>query len=367
MNGRERFLTALQGNTPDRVPLFEFYWNPALIKSVLGQPTSSHHNADDEVKMSRAMGIDMVYTAPYGFTSFTNIQLHGAEYRDEWGTLWGTDKTSWPGGWPKNEVVNNPDDWKNLSIPEPALPKRMEQPRRTIELANRELAVVGGVRGPFSALWMLAGITNISMWIYEKPEFLHEMLSEMGKWNTQIGLQLIETGVDVIIIHDDWGMNLATFVSPEQWKEFIKPYIAEQVETFANTNTPVILHSDGNLNALMDEIIQLNINALNPLQRGAEMNLAAIKEKYGNRICIIGNLSATDTLPNGTPDDVEKEVLECLRDAAPGGGYILAPDHSYHRAIPVENIHRAMDTCKKYGAYPIDMEKTQKRLRELEE
>lgn len=365
MNGRERFLTALQGDIPDRTPLFEFYWNPALIKSVLGKLTSPYHNADDEVKMSREMGIDMVYTAPYGFTSFTNIQLHGAEYQDEWGTIWGTDKSSWPGGWPKNIVINNPEDWEKLSIPNPILPKRMEQPKRTIKLAKGELAVVGGVRGPFSALWMLAGITNISSWIYENPEFLHDLMREMGEWNTQIGLQLIETGVDAIIIHDDWGMNLSTFVSPDQWIEFIKPHIAEQVETFAKTNIPVILHSDGNLNALMEEIVQLKINALNPLQRSAEMNLAAIKEKYGDRICIIGNISSTVTLPNGIPEEVEREVLECLRDAAPGGGYVFAPDHSYHRTIPFENIYRALDTCKKYGAYPIELKKIQKRIEEL--
>jgi uroporphyrinogen decarboxylase len=367
MNSRERFLTAIQGNIPDRVPLFEFYWNPALIKSVLGQPMSPHHNADDEVKMSLAMEIDMVYTAPYGFSSFTNIQIHGTEYRDEWGTLWGTDKTSWPGGWPKTHVINSPEDWEKLPIPDPTLPKRMDQPKRTIELANGKLAVLGGVRGPFSALWMLSGITNISRWIYENPGFLHEILHEMGKWNTLIGLQLIETGVDAVIIHDDWGMNTATFLSPDHWNEFIKPYVVEQIETFANTNTPVILHSDGNINALMDEITQLPINALNPLQRSAGMNLAAIKEKYGDRICIIGNLSTTETLPDGSPDDVEREVLGCLRDAAPGGGYVLAPDHSYHSAIPVENIHRALDTCKKYGIYPIDMEKIQKRLEELDE
>ncbi|MBC8255167.1 MAG: hypothetical protein H8E35_14225, partial [Ardenticatenia bacterium] len=64
-------------------------------------------------------------------------------------------------------------------------------------------------------------------------------------------------------------------------------------------------------------------------------------------------------------DDVEREVLECLRDAAPGGGYILAPDHSYHSGIPIENTWRALETGKKYGAYPLDMDAIQARLNEL--
>jgi len=365
MTGRERFLKSLTGGTPDRVPIFEFYWGLPFIKSVLGELTSPHHNADDEVKMSQATGIDMVYTAPFGFTSFSSIILNGEKFQDEWGTWWGSNEDSWPGCWPLGEVVNSRDDWKKLSIPDPTLSVRFDQPKRTVELANSELAVLGGIRGPFSALWMLAGFVNICTWIYDNPEFLHELLREMGRWNTQMGLQLIETGVDAVIIHDDWGMNTSTFISPEHWKEFVRPYIAEEVETLANTGTPVILHSDGNLNSLMDEIVQLKIAALNPLQRGAKMDLAKTKAKYGHRLCLIGNISATSTLVNGAPADVEREVLECLRDGASGGGYIMAPDHSFHSAVPFDNIWHTLIMSKKYGVYPLDLETIHSRIEEL--
>jgi hypothetical protein len=63
--------------------------------------------------------------------------------------------------------------------------------------------------------------------------------------------------------------------------------------------------------------------------------------------------------------DVEREVLECLRDAAPGGGYVLAPDHSYHGGVPVPSIWQALETGKKYGAYPLDIEAINARLAEL--
>lgn len=365
MTGRERFMTALAGGTPDRVPMCELNWALPFLRSVLGELTSPHHNADDEVRISRATGIDMVYTAPLGFTSFSSVQMHGEKFQDEWGTWWGSSEESWPGCWPLGEVVNSREDWKKIRIPDPTLPVRFDQPKRTVELANGELAVLGGIRGPFSALWMLAGVVNICTWLYEDPEFLHELLSEMGRWNTQLGLQLIETGIDAVVIHDDWGMNAATFISPEHWKEFVRPYIAEEVEALANTGTPVILHSDGNLNALMEEIVQLKIVALNPLQRGAAMDLAKTKAQYGDHLCLIGNICATTTLVNGTQDDVEREVLECLRDAAPGGGYIMAPDHSFHSAIPFENVWQALNMCQKYGCYPLDVDSIHSRIEEL--
>ena len=95
------------------------------------------------------------------------------------------------------------------------------------------------------------------------------------------------------------------------------------------------------------------------------MSLAQVKAKYGHRLCLIGNLSTTTTLAHGNLLDVEREVLECLRDAAPGGGYILAPDHSYHSGVPVPSIRQALATGKKYGAYPLDIGAINARLAEL--
>jgi uroporphyrinogen decarboxylase len=85
------------------------------------------------------------------------------------------------------------------------------------------------------------------------------------------------------------------------------------------------------------------------------MNIGAVKKKYGDRLCLIGNLSVTTTLPHGTPDDVACETLECLREAAPGGGYILAADHSFHGGVPPANVWRALETCRQFGQYPLDM------------
>ncbi len=144
------------------------------------------------------------------------------------------------------------------------------------------------------------------------------------------------------------------------------PHIAEQVETLAGAGTPVIMHSDGNLNVIMDDIVQMKIAAFNPIQRSAGMNLAQLKRTYGNRLCLVGNISASLTLPHRGVTEVELEALECLRDAAPGGAYIMAPDHSYHGAMPSENVWCVFETCKKYGRYPLDLEAIEARIAELE-
>ena len=367
MNGRERFLTALRGGVPDRVPLFETHFGLRYIRELLGPDVSPYHNVDDEIAMSRATGLDMVWTAPLGFTSFANIQLHGERYQDEWGTWYGSDESSWPGSWMENTVVNSRAQWEALAIPDPVRPGRMDQAARAVELAAGELAVVGGVRGPFSGAWMAAGMVNMSNWVYTDPDLLNDILKTFAEWNTRIGLQMIKTGVDAIMIHDDWGMNMGIMIKPEQWRRLVLPHITKQVATLAAAGVPVILHSDGNLNVIMDDIVAMAISAFNPVQRNANMDLAQLKATYGDRICLIGNISASITLPHRSADHVELQALECLRDAGPGGGYIMAPDHSYHNAIPSENIRRVFDTCKQYGSYPLDMEAIEARIAELTE
>ncbi len=366
MNGRDRFLTALRGGQPDRVPLFELHFNLRFIREILGDSLNSpYHNVDDEVRMSRATGLDMLWTAPVGFTSFANIQQHGERYQDEWGTWYGMDESSWPGSWMENTVVNDRDDWRKLKFPDPGAAWRTEQTRRAVELASGELAVVGGVRGPFSGAWMVAGMMNMGRWLQKEPDLFDDVLREMARWNAQLGLNEIACGVDAIMIHDDWGMNMGLMVNPDQWRRYVYPHIAEQVETLAASGTPIIMHSDGNLNAIMDDIVSMKIAALNPVQRNSGMDAAGLRQQYGTRLCLIGNISASQTLPYGTEADVELQCLECLRDVAPDGAYIMAPDHSYHGGVPSRNVWKVLETCKEYGAYPIDLGRINARIAEL--
>lgn len=356
MNARERFLTALRGGTPDRVPVYEFHWNPGFMQEVLGRPVGAH-NVDDEVEMSRRTGIEMVWTPAYGFTALLNCQMEVADehYRDDWGTQYGTNEHAWPAGWPEDFAVNSREAWERLTPPDSSDAKHTAQARRAVELSRGDLAVLGGVRGPFSAVWMLTGLVNIGLMLYEDPDLLQDMFRVLGQWNTELGLGLIKAGVDVVVVNDDYGMNNQTFISPADWRRMVLPVVAEEIETLAAAGVPVILHSDGNLNAILDDITHLRIAGLHPLQRSAKMDIAAVKQKYGDRLCLLGNLSVTTTLPYGTPDQVALEALECLAVAAPGGGYILAADHSFHGGVPSANVWRALDTCRQFGQYPLDL------------
>jgi uroporphyrinogen decarboxylase len=168
----------------------------------------------------------------------------------------------------------------------------------------------------------------------------------------EAGTRLVAAGVAGIIVSDDYGFKTGPFFSPKMFKEYVLPFLTELVQTFAGLGVPVLLHSDGNINSLLDEIVATGISGLHPVEREAGMDLADLKKRYGKEICLFGNVSSTTTLSRGTEQDVEREVKECLEIAAPGGGYVLGSDHSLHEGIPVSNILKMIETAKRHGKYP---------------
>ena len=123
----------------------------------------------------------------------------------------------------------------------------------------------------------------------------------------------------------------------------------------------MLLHSCGHIWAYLDDLAQTPITAVNPLQRTAGMDLRKFKDRYGDRFCIIGNIDSSRTLPFGTPAEVAAEVREAIDIASPGGGYILASDHSLHDGIPVENILEMFRVGRAYGTAAYQKGKAQAR------
>jgi uroporphyrinogen decarboxylase len=121
------------------------------------------------------------------------------------------------------------------------------------------------------------------------------------------------------------------------------------VDYVDSLGVPALLHSCGNISAYLDLLAETKIKSIHPLQRTAGMDLRRIKAEYGKRFCLIGNIDSSGTLPFGSPEDVRAEVRQAIADAAPGGGYILASDHSLHDGIPIGNITAMFDEGMKAG------------------
>jgi uroporphyrinogen decarboxylase len=116
---------------------------------------------------------------------------------------------------------------------------------------------------------------------------------------------------------------------------------------------PWVFHSDGDLNLVFEDLLTLGMDGINPFEPPI-MDIAAIKKKYGQKICLWGNIDLVYTLTMGTPEEVDEEVRQRIREIGPGGGYICASANSITPYCKKENIYAMLNAIKKYGAYPIN-------------
>ena len=140
------------------------------------------------------------------------------------------------------------------------------------------------------------------------------------------------------------------------FEEYLYPGLKEVVAGFHECGMPVIKHTDGNITAILDMLIDSGIDCLDPIDPVAGMNIAMIKEKYGDKVAIKGNVDCAHTLTFGSVEDVINETLDVIRKAADGGGFILSSSNSIHSAVKPANYLAMINTIRAYGNYPIKLD-----------
>lgn len=348
MTHKERFLSALRREIPDRVPMFDFLFQQPLYEHLIGRRPESY-NGRDAVECAMALNHDAVWVPFGGFTGLQPKYLSTNVYQDEWGTTYQKSDSSWPIDAPIDYPIKNREDLKKYVLPDPTLPGRDADIKAAI-LGNKDnLAILGGVSGPLCTAWLLMGFERICYALYEEPELITDVLKLSNDYFKEAARRSVEAGCVGMWISEDLGDSNSCFFALDHFREIFLPFIADLAEYISSLNVPVLLHSCGNINSYLDDLARTKICSVHPLQRTAHMDLKTIKEKYGHRFCIIGNIDSTRTLPFGTPAEVAAEVREAIEIAAPGGGYVLASDHSLHDGIPIENILTMFRTGEEFG------------------
>jgi len=354
MRPKDRFLAAMKRQPVDRVPLYDFLFQRPLFQELIGR-TPDAYNARDAMDLSVAMGLDGVWI-PFGcFSGWSPEKLTERVYKDEWGTTFQQDAASWPIDAPIAFPLKGPDDLRHYTPPDPMADGRMDEINTAVAvntaLGDNALAILGGVNGPLTISWFLTGYENICMCLYDDPGFLHSLVDIAVDFAIKAINRMAPAGVDAMILSDDLGASSGGLLRPQQFREIYKPGMKKIIDCIKRHNLPVFLHCCGRVYDYLDDLVEIGVEAYHPVQRTAGMDLAAVKAKYGDKLCLVGNIDSSRTLPFGTPEEIEAETREALRIAAPGYGYILGSDHSLHDGIPVKNIQLMFDVARKYGAY----------------
>lgn len=355
MNSRERFITALKGGIPDRFAIWEYLFSLKLQKEVMGYNTQLYEG-EMQAKMAEKLGLDVVLAPINGFCGFEDEPHTSNEiYKDEWGVTYRKN------GWPIIAQVDTPiksrKDWQKYAIPKADTPNRIKTLKEVLAANESQLTVVAGLLGPFSMMsWYLMDFETFSMTLLMDPDLVHEMADAFIDWALEsVQIAFNTGGVDAFHISDDWGGTSGLLISPEHFREFFIQPFKRLVTGLKSFGVPVIMHNDGNIWGMLDDLVNTGIDEYHPVEKAASMDLAIVKQKYLGKICPIGNVNNKTTMVTGTPEDVIKETMECLKIGMPGGGYIISTDHSLHDDIPLENVKALIATVMKYGNYPVNV------------
>lgn len=352
MTSKERFLTALDHKQPDKVPIYDFLFSQELFEEAIGKRPETYE-PEDAVRCAEKLGMDGVWIPIGGYGGYAPQYSSKDTYTDEWGTTYHHNDMSWPIDGPCGYPIKTEADYKNWDAPDPEDPGRVKPLQEAILCNENNLAILAGVLGPFTAASMLMGIEEMSVAFYTEPQLVAKLIREGSTFSMKAGIRLLEAGADAIIISDDLGYTNSLFCAPEMMRTFVLPEIKRLVDAFQRIGAKVILHCDGNINEILDDVVAMGIDGLHPLERKAKMDIGSVKAKYGKTLCPFGNVNSSSTLAYGSREEIEAEVKECLLLAAYGGGYVFGSDHSLSKGVPVQNALYMLDTVKKYRDYPL--------------
>jgi len=284
-----------------------------------------------------------------------------------------------PAGGLYYDIVDNPlkeattSDLERYDWPGPADPGRFEGLEEEAEYLyrNTDYALVGpGCQtGLFEEAWALRGFENFLADLILNPDFVHALLRRvldfrkamMGRY-----LQLVGRHLDVVYIADDVTMQTGPIMSPETYRRLIKPYQKEFFQfTKERTEAKLFYHCCGNVAPFLEDFIEMGVDIINPVQVSArEMDTKVLKKRFGDRVSFWGAVDTQHVLPQGSTEEVRREVRRRVIDLAPGGGYILAPVHNVQPDVPPENLSAMYEEALRVGQYPLPKEQARRNVDE---
>jgi len=240
----------------------------------------------------------------------------------------------------------DPDDLDLVGLRARAAAMRSEDDRAIV------LELPGRV---FSLGQRLCGFKEWLTNLVANPRFCSVLLDRAVAIEVQMIESILEAvgnHIDVVLCADDLGMQSGPLISPDLYRQMIKPRQRRLFEAIKrNTNAKLMLHSDGGIAPLIGDFVDLGVDVLNPVQVSAAgmQDTRELKKRFGKLISFWGGVDTHRVLPFGTPQDVKHEVKRIINDLAPGGGYVLASVHNIQAEVPPANVCAMVEAARSFG------------------
>jgi uroporphyrinogen decarboxylase len=331
-----RLRTTLFCREPDRVPLAELWIDAPVKEALLGRHIgNSFMDADYDVEAD----IDFMYGAGYDYVHveprYSFPMKAGLEIPENIGTVlnW-ADYHDYP--WPT--IADVDFHWLERAVKH--LPDGM--------------GIITGTSGIFEAAWRITGFTTFCLLVHDQPDLVAAIMEQVGS----LLLQIFERAatyprVGAMWISDDIAYTEGLMIHPQFFRQHLFPWYRRMADICRKYDFPFLLHSDGVLWKVLEDLIGVGLNAIQPVEPKA-MDIVELKHKVGDRLCLIGNIDLGYTLTRGTPAEVEAEVRERIRTVGPKGGYCVGSSNTVTYYVPPRNFVAMVEATRRYGRYPLE-------------
>jgi uroporphyrinogen decarboxylase len=386
MTHRERIRTAINFSEPDRVPI-DNGGGVSGMHEVAYRNLLKHLGLKDKITIYDAvqrlavvkdevldmLGVDTryIFANPPSFWSFE--ERPDGSWVDEFGT--GYERSEYYSDYARPVLAGaGMQELKRYRFPDPRDRARFEGLRdRAWDLYERtDYALVGGtIQALFYIAWVLRGMEQFMMDIVINRDFASYMMDKIVEWHLSfLDCFLGEIGeyIEYHWIGDDWGVQNGPLISHDMFLDMVAPRFKKMIDFIkSKTSAKVIYHTCGATRWVMEDLIDIGVDIVQPLQANAAGNQdpEKLKKDFGGRIAFHGNTDNQGTF-HLSRDSVIADALYRIRHLAPGGGYIFSSGHNIQANMPPENILALFETAREYGTYPIDTDRIDGEIRRLQ-
>ncbi|MGA2076482.1 MAG: uroporphyrinogen decarboxylase family protein [Terriglobia bacterium] len=369
----ERMKKALSHQEPDRVPISDFFWGSFLRRwrEELGLAADTdiyryydldwmqfNPNLDPHIKPFEIVvendeevvvrtGFEalirkkLAYPMPdfLSFETDTVKKMEAFQFDDPW-----DERRYFHGG---DDQINGVGDGfvRNL---DPFVDR--------LKPAWPDFPIFGGVCEAHEMLWRIVGSENVMLWIGLYPEEIGKFAERINAFNLEVAKAQIKAAgglLDGMVVWGDVAYKNGMLFSPAYWRKYFKPGVKALVEECHAHGLPVIYHGCGNASSIYEDFIEIGINAYNPLEAKAGLDVVELRRRFGHRMGFCGNMDVM-VWAAGNRDELKRVVLTKL-NAAKGGGFIFQSDHSVPSSVSGESYDYVVKLVRQYGKYPLQL------------
>ncbi|MFX0072052.1 MAG: uroporphyrinogen decarboxylase family protein [Candidatus Hermodarchaeota archaeon] len=391
MDCRERVFTALKLEEPDRVPCHTIYIDANNVDKILEKPQVTDFDTVEQVKrdnpdswteemsnliesveasvFSRCVeaainiGLDCMQVGMIPLYFIENPDDDRLLMKDIFGRIWEAKNNE--GNFNPYYLygtMNTPEKWKDTKeqIEGPLTEKYKKFVKKFYRRTTKNhkdkilVAVTNDLAGVFESASQGMGMTYYSKMLHKNPKFIKEVHEVYAQFTAELYMSYMDAGAELFVESGDLAYHTGPMMSPKKFNELLLPAYRIITDTVHDRGGKIVLHTDGQITPLLDFVVNCGFDGLQSLEPTAGVDLALVKKKVGDKICLMGNIDVSHILVDATKEEVYDAVKFAIKTAAPGGGFIVSAANM-HPGVSVENLRWMVEATKKFGNYPINL------------